>query len=332
MIDLGRFAGRPTLLAVAAMNAITGIAAAAILAPLSFGGDVDVFRRGAAALEHGAFATDFLYSPLAGLLLRPLIWMSDDAASVLMTAIGLVVLVAGVLFETRGHAVIDRILVLIAAATFVPVVNDLLLGQVTLLIAAALYPAVRRADAPINGIALGAVIALAPKPLLIPILLWMAYRRPRALLGALGSAVVLTLIGALLMGPATYGLWVDALVTAGRTTREGNLSVWGLGSTALAAGLAIAGIVAATWAVLRSEQAGLVAAVLVGLVIAPYTLLYSASIVLVVVVPALAVSPVATRILAVIANPAVLGAFIPWALGGIAAMAAAARRRAPATT
>ena len=68
-----------------------------------------------------------------------------------------------------------------------------------------------------------------------------------------------------------------------------------------------------------------------GTLLAPYTLLYSASVLLIVVVPALAVSPIATRVLALIANPAMFVAFAAWLLGGLAAMVAAARRRASLT-
>ena len=324
MIDLGRYAGRPTLLAVAAMNLVTGLGVAAILAPLSFGGDVDIFRRGAVALEQGQYAQDFLYSPLAGLLVRPLTWIPFEAAAALMLAIGVVVLVAGVALETRGHAAIDRVLVLVAALTFAPVVNELFLGQVTLLIAAALYPAVRRGDGYANGIALGIALALTPKPLLIPVLFWMLLRRRRALVGAVVTAVACTLLGVALMGPDTYRLWIDVLTTTGSVSRQGNLSVWTIVPGALAVVIAVAAALAALWAILRSEPAGLVAAILAGLLLAPYTLLYSASIVLLVVVPALAASPVATRVLALIANPAMLVAFVPWALGGLAAMVVAA--------
>ena len=85
-----------------------------------------------------------------------------------MTLIGLAILMTGVWLESRGLAPVDRVLVAIAALGFAPVVYELLLGQVTFLITAAMYPVVRRADSFRTGIAQG--VALAPKPLLIAVL------------------------------------------------------------------------------------------------------------------------------------------------------------------
>ena len=69
---LERWGGRPTLVAVAAMNAIAGLATAAILAPHSFGADADTFRRCALIVTEGRIDCGFLYSPLAALVARPL--------------------------------------------------------------------------------------------------------------------------------------------------------------------------------------------------------------------------------------------------------------------
>ena len=50
---LERWSGRPTLVAVAAMNAISGLAVAATLAPLSFGADAYTFRQCASFAAEG---------------------------------------------------------------------------------------------------------------------------------------------------------------------------------------------------------------------------------------------------------------------------------------
>ena len=70
----------------------------------------------------------------------PLTWVSPTAASIVMTSIGLGILMIGVWLETRGQAPLDRVLVAVAAVCFAPVVYELLLGQVTFLISAALLP------------------------------------------------------------------------------------------------------------------------------------------------------------------------------------------------
>ena len=184
---LKRYAGRPALVAIAAMNVITGLAAAAILAPLSAGADVETYRRGAEGIQHGQYVYGFLYTPLAGLLATPLTWVPEPVAAILMSAIGAIVLLVGVRLETAGMAALDRVLVAIGVVFFLPIVNELLLGQVTLLLAATLYP-VRGRDGIARGIPLGVMVALVPKPLLLPVLLWMLIRRPWALVGAVVSA------------------------------------------------------------------------------------------------------------------------------------------------
>ena len=92
----------------------------------------------------------------------------------------------------------------------------------------------------------------------------------------------------------------------------GNLALTALGNPAVAVPLAIAAVLLALWAIIRDERRGFVAALLVALLVAPFTLMYQVSILLLAVRPALAVAPSATRFLALIANPAVLVAFIPW--------------------
>lgn len=160
---LARWSGRPTLVALAVMNAIIGLASVVALAPLSFGRDADTFRRGALSIAEGRMDQDFLYTPLAGLAARPLTWVSPTPAAVVMMLIGIVILAIGVSIETRGQPVVDRVLVAVAAVGFAPVVNEVVLGQVTLLIAAALYVAGRRPDSPANGVMLGIALALAPE-------------------------------------------------------------------------------------------------------------------------------------------------------------------------
>jgi hypothetical protein len=324
---LERWSGRPTLVAVASMNAITGLAAAALLAPRSFGADADTFRRCALLAAEGRIDCGSLYSPLFALVARPLTWVSPTTAAVVMTLIGFAILVTGVKLETRGQAFVDRVLVAVAALGFAPIVYELLLGQTTLLIAAALYPVVRRPDALRNGIPLGIALALAPKPLLLPVLAWMMVWRRRALTATLLVALALTCLGLVLMGPDQYRQWVLVLTGAGRESLSGtfslslagNFSLWPLDPARSALAVAIGA--AALWALLRDCSRGFVAALFAGLLLAPYTGLYAASILLLVVKPALAFAPRATRVLALIANPALafLLALAAWSVAGLAA-------------
>ena len=335
-VRLERWSGRPTLVAVAAINAITGLAAAAVLAPLSFGQDAAEFRRCAVLVAEGQIDfCGYLYSPLAALVARPLTWVSPTTAAVAMTLLGLAILATGVKLETRGKALVDRVLVTVAALGFAPVVYELVLGQVTLLIAAALYPAARRADAFRNGIPLGIALALAPKPLLLPVLVWMLIWRRRALTAAVLVTLTLSCLGLALMGPDQYRQWVAVLTGAGRASLSGefplslagNFSLWPLDPVDLAFAAAIGA--ATLWAILRDSSRGFVAALFASLLLAPYTGLYAASILLLAVKPALAFAPRATRLLALTANAA-LGLFLAlaaWSVGGLAACLPLARPR-----
>jgi hypothetical protein len=323
---LVRWSGRPTLFAIAAINVITGIAIAAIIGPHGFGADAATFRQCAQSAAQGVDCSS-LYPPLAALAFRPLTWVDVTTANVAMSLIGMAILLAGARLETRGQEPADRVLVLVAAATFAPVVCELIFGQVTLVIAGAIYPVARRADGFQNGIPLGIALALAPKPLLLPVLFWMLVWRRHALVATLATAVGLTCLGVVLAGPDQYQRWVSVITTAVSQSaagtfvlaRSGNYSVWP--PTQLTLFVAAAVGAATVWTIMRDPSRGLVAAILAGLLLAPYTGLYAASILLLAVRPALGFAPRATRVLALTANLALgllfgLGA---WGVAGVAA-------------
>jgi len=324
---LVRYGGRPTLFAVAVMNAITGLGLAATIAG-AFGADSGLFRQCALLLAEGQTEfCGFLYSPLTALVARPLTWVSPTAAMVAMTMIGCAILVAGVALETRGQEPVNRVLVGVAAFTFAPVVYELLLGQTTLLIAAALYLVARRPDAFRNGVPLGLALALAPKPLLLPILVWMMVWRRHALTAALLTTLTLTGFGIALLGLDQYREWFLVLTGAGSdavagtfvlSTREiGNFSLWPFNPATFALACAVGAVT--LWAILRDCSRGFVASLFAGLLLAPYSLLYAFSILLLAVKPALAFAPRTTRALALIANLVRSSpvALIAWSVGGL---------------
>jgi hypothetical protein len=325
---LERWSGRPTLFAVAVMNAITGVGVAATISADVFGADSGVYRRCALLLAEGG--TDFcgmLYSPLTALVARPLTWVSPTTAMVAMTLIGVAILLTGVALETRGQATIDRVLVAVSALTFAPVVYELLLGQTTLLIAAALYPLSRRPNGFRNGIPFGIALALAPKPLLFPILVWMLVWRRRALMATMLTTLALTLVGIALVGLDQYREWISVLTGAGRESvagtfglsLHGNFSIWPLNPATVVLACAVAAVT--LWAILRDPSRGFVASLLAGLLLAPYSGLYAFSILLLAVKPALAFAPRATRALALTANlaGALVGVLTAWTMAGLAA-------------
>jgi alpha-1,2-mannosyltransferase len=320
-------ADRPLLVAIATLNAVFGIVAAWILFPLTFGSDATIYRNGALGIPQGVIAEDFLYPPLTGILLTPLTWLSVPGASLAMSLIGLALLVAGVAIETERLELVDRVLILVAALGFLPVTYELITGQVTLVIAAAVL-AVRDRDGLGRGVAVGLVLGLFAKPMLLPLLVWMLVRRRRALASALVTAVGVTVAGVALLGPDIYRAWIDALVGTGQITRPGNLALTALGNPAVYVPLTVVAAVLALWAIVADERRGFAAALVSAMLVAPFTLMYQVSILLVAVRPALAVAPRATRVLALVANPAVLVAFIAWAGATLASLVPWPRRAA----
>jgi hypothetical protein len=325
---LERWSGRHTLFAVAVMNTITGLGLAATIATANFGVDSGLYRQCALLLAEGR--TDFcgfLYSPLTALVARPLTWVSPTTAMVAMTLIGVGILLTGVTIETRGQAAIDRVLVAVAALTFAPVVFELLLGQTTLIIAATIYLVARRPDGVWNGIPFGIALALAPKPLLLPVVVWMLVWRRQALTATLLTTLILTGVGIALVGLDQYREWLAVLTGAGTASVAGSLSLWERGNFSMwplnPGTVLLAGAVAATtlWAIVRDSSRGFVAALLAGLLLAPYSQLYAFSILVLAVKPALAFAPRATRVLALIANLAgpFLGVLTAWSVAWLVA-------------
>jgi len=306
---------RLALLAIAGITSAIGIVAVVALVDAAF--MVDIRRNLGAArdLLAGDFGRDggYLYSPLAALLTVPLTWLPEPVAVGTWLATGIAIVVAGVVRTTRRLPVADRALVALAAITFVPVVYDLLLGNVTSVIAASVALAAWRTDRPRNGILLGLVVAAAPKPGLIPILVWMLVFRRRALLGAIAAGAVATLACVALVGLDPFLAWVRVLRSPDYLSSPmfGNMA---LGSLPMpwSALLATAAIGLALVALRKGPWPALVAAICVGLLVSPYTLAYAAG-VLLVVVPALAAcSPLAATGFALTASLGVVLGFPVW--------------------
>ena len=143
----------------------------------------------------------------------------------------------------------------------------------------------------------------------------MLVRRRRALASALVTAVAVTSRASRSWGRTSTAPGSTRIVGTGQITRPGNLALTGLGNPVLYVPLTVMAAAAlALWAIVGDERRGFAAALVSAMLVAPFTLMYQASILLVAVRPALAVAPRATRVLALVANPAVLVAFI--GLGG----------------
>jgi hypothetical protein len=325
-IQLGRWSirQRPALVGVAYLTILVG--GFAVVRAAHNVWTVDALRNlaAASALQHGTFGSvpDYLYSPLAAALTVPALALPSDVSVMLWLAFKIALLLAGTAIATRGLGQVERVLVAIAVIGFLPILYDLELGNVTVLVVVAVAAIVWTPDRLVTGIPLGLILATAPKPQLIPILVWLLVAHRRALVGAGVTAILATLIGLALTGPTAYSAWLDALRAPAYLNSGGdviNLALWSL-PPLFAIPCAVAAIAALGLALRRGYWPGLLAATCVGLLLAPYTLIYGAGLLLVAVPGLIRASPRAVLGLAISAPIALVLVFQAWV--GMALMVA----------
>lgn len=310
-------------LAVATMAAIVGVRVGAAIFDPTWTVDANRNLAAGAALVAGRFGEDhtYLYTPLAAALTVPWTWLPAWAAMGGWLAVRLGVLAAGTARATRGWRTPDRWLALAAATLYVPTLYDLLLGNVTVLLAAAIALVAWPRDRWWWGIALGLALATTPKPQLIPVLVWMLVYRRHALAGTVVTAALATAGAELILGVDTYRAWIGVLrsIEYLTTPQFGNQAL-GAVIPALAVPLSLAAIAAAAIGILRGPWPGLICCLALGLLVSPYTLVYGAAVLLVAVRPLVDANPRAAFALAITAP---LGAVVPLPLWLAAVMAVA---------
>jgi hypothetical protein len=306
---------RPALAGLAVLTILLGTVAIIRAAELVWAADINRNLEAARALLGGDFGTvaDYLYSPLAAALTIPALAVPRGVAIIAWLAFKIAIVVAGTAVATRGLDRTERVLIGIAVIGFLPLVYDLELGNVTVLMLGAVALVAWTPDRLASGIPLGLILATTPKPQLIPVLIWMLVVHRKALIGALVSAALAIGVGVALIGLSAWATWVEILrapayLNAGEVI---NLSLWAFPApVAIAAGAV--SIVAYVIAMTRGYWPGLVAAICLGMLLSPYTLIYSAGLLLA-AAPALArAAPRATLALALIAPIVLLVAFPIW--------------------
>ncbi len=315
---------RPALVGLAGLSVVVGGFAVVRAAQNVWAADAHRNLAAAAALRNGVFGTvpDYLYSPLAAALTMPALLVSTDVAVVAWLLFKLAVLALGAAVATRGLTRVDRVLVGVALVGFLPILYDLELGNVTVLILAAVALVAWSPDRFATGVPLGIILATAPKPQLIPLLIWMLIAHRKALVGAVATAGVATLVGIGFAGTAAYAAWIAALRAPAYLNSADviNLALWSL-PPIVAIPCALAAVGAFGLALRRGYWPGLLAATCVGLLTAPYTLIYGAGLMLVVAPAAARARPRTVLGLAIIAPIALVLAFQAW-VGIVLAIAA----------
>jgi len=189
---------------------------------MAFHVDFDSFWRSAKAMLEGQNIYDTgvelvnLNPPLWTVLISPLGLLEPLTAYRVFVLISLIVVVGYLAWTVEelhlrpGWTVVGVVMLLFSS----PLLATLALGQVYPVLALGLvaaWVADRRNVQEVSGAALGLVVAL--KPSLLPVLLWpLARRRWKALLAALISGAVATLIGIVVLGPGATLDYIGVLM------------------------------------------------------------------------------------------------------------------------
>ena len=232
----------------------------------------------------------FRYTPIGALQFVPLVPLGEDAAAWawLIFKLGLLALTA-CWFSNRWTGR-QRICAALLVLAFPPIVHDLVIGNVSTITVLAFLALARWQD-PRGGVAIGLITVLMPKPHLVPVLAYLAVRRPRDFLASLA-----TMGAGVLIGLAIFGVdpWIDFIGTLREPlerTFTANVGWSGLlGQAGVVVGAAIGlAVLVAGMVVGGSRGYGL--SILAGILAGPYTFIHYLSGTIVAVEPVLRTRP-----------------------------------------
>ena len=216
---------RLILFGVLVFTAALGLGGLATIAPEAWAVDVKVYLAGASAAAAGQFGTveGYFYTPAAAVLTIPATWLPTDLLIIAWLVAGIaIIVIATAHVSAVGFPTTDRILLTLLAAAFLPCLYDLQLGNMTIVIAGAVAATAWPEDRARTGIPLGLILATAPKPQLIPVLVWMVIFRRRALTASIATALAVTIGTIAVVGLEPYRTWVATL----RVSRTGRDRGW----------------------------------------------------------------------------------------------------------
>ena len=215
----------------------------------------------------------FVYAPFALLVALPFRVVGEWG----WFAVEVAALVWIMLDASKGLRWPSRGVVVIAGLLFLPATSDLLLGNVTIVLTAFGLNAMRsnRVGA---GLAFGIALAAIPKPLFIPLILWMLRHRRRSLGGTIVGGLIASAVGVHVLGVDRYLSFLSALSSGAGIPSD---FVGNLGLSAVSPMLGVIGNVVALAAVgaaivFLSADSALVVASLAGVFLGTYAGLYAA--------------------------------------------------------
>lgn len=262
----------------------------------------------------------FRYTPLGALLFAPLVPLSEAAASWAWLLVKAAVLFVAAWWFSRPWDGDRRWLVAGAVVAFPPVVHDLVIGNVST-ITLLVFLAVARWTDGRGGIVIGLLTVLMPKPHLIPVLAYLAVRRPRDFLVSVATTGVGVLVGLALFGAGPWIAFLGTLREPLERTFTANIGFSGLlGPAGVAVGVAVA-LAIFVAGVMVGGARGYGLSIVAGIVAGPYTFIHYLAGTLVAAEPVLRSRP---RWLAPFPSLLVVFPLIPLWLVGLAGVIRAA--------
>jgi hypothetical protein len=232
----------------------------------------------------------FRYTPIGALLFAPLVPLSADGAAWAWLVVKLGVLALTAIWYSSRWAGNQRLLVILLVVAFPPIVHDLVIGNVSTITVLVLLAVARWQD-PRGGIAIGLLTVLMPKPHLLPVLAYLAFRRPRDFAAAAVTIGAGVLIGLAIFGVDPWLAFFDTLREPLERTFTANVG-WSalLGPLGVLIGIAI-GVVVFVAGVRMGGARGYGLSILAGILAGPYTFIHYLSGGLVAVEPVLRTKP-----------------------------------------
>jgi hypothetical protein len=232
----------------------------------------------------------FRYTPLGALLFTPLVPLSEDVAAWAWLGFKLAVLVVAAVWFARPWTGSRRWLVALAVLAFPPIIHDLVIGNVSTITLLVLLAVGRWRD-PRGGIAIGLLTVLMPKPHLIPVLAYLAIRRPRDFAASAATMLVGVVIGLAIFGADPWLTFVETLREPLERTFTANVGFSGLlGPLGVIVGMGVAVVVFVGGALMGGAR-GYGMAILSGILAGPYTFIHYLAGSLVAVEPVLRTRP-----------------------------------------
>jgi hypothetical protein len=232
----------------------------------------------------------FRYTPIGALPFVPLVRLDEQVAAWAWLAFKLGVLALTAVWFSRRWIGAERIGAALLVLAFPPIVHDLVIGNVSTITVLALLAVARWQD-PRGGVAIGLLTVLMPKPHLVPVLVYLAVRRPRDF----GAAAV-TMGAGVVIGLLIFGVdpWIDFVATLSEPlerTFAANVGWSGLlGPAGVVVGVVI-GLVAFAIGVRIGGARGYGLSIIAGILAGPYTFIHYLSGTIVAVEPVLRTRP-----------------------------------------